>query len=129
MKKLTIVALVVAFLLPAPPAEAWSSSQRCPVYEQTLVKYQPVGGWDVRKMSYVMWRESRCQPEAISTTHDHGLLQVNRINFRYLAAKFRVPLSKMATWLKVPVNNVRAAAALCTYARRAWGNCYRPWRL
>jgi hypothetical protein len=26
-----------------------------------------------------------------------------------------------------PMNNIRAAAALCEYGRRAFGSCYQPW--
>lgn len=101
---------------------------RCRQYEHLLVQYAPKGGWNVAKMSGYMHRESRCTPSVVSTTDDHGLLQVNRVNFKYLAAKFNVPVSQMPTWLKVPVNNVRAAAQLCRFWRNAGRSCYQPWR-
>jgi hypothetical protein len=100
---------------------------RCRVYEQLLQEYVPVVGWDVTRMSRLMWRESRCQPTVQSKTHDSGLLQINRVNYPWLSMKLGRKVT--ARWLTVPANNVWAAAMLYRYAKRAWGNGYHPWVL
>ena len=128
-RTIAAVAIIAGLHLPAHRADAWYSYQRCPQYEATLVKYTPRSGWDVRRMSYFAWRESRCTPWVVSSTNDHGLLQINRINFAYLSARFGVPTWQMASWLKNPTNNIRAAASLSNFSYRAWGDRYRPWRI
>lgn len=56
------------------------SAKRCPQYEPLFRDY---GLEPVRVFSYIAWRESRCQPEALNTTlnadgsFDSGLLQIN----------------------------------------------------
>lgn len=130
MRRLTVFLLTASLLFAAVPsttASAWTATQQCTKYEPTMATYAPAGGWNVNRMSYFAYRESRCTPWVVSTTDDHGLLQVNRINFKWLSAKFGVPLSQVATWLKNPTNNIRAAAALCTFWRKAGRSCYYPW--
>lgn len=51
----------------ATPAHA-STEKRCPQYEKLLRKAQ----LPVRTFSYVMWRESRCQPRAIGWNYKRG---------------------------------------------------------
>lgn len=99
---------------------------RCTMYEQALRANAPAGGWNVARMSRYMWRESRCQPEVRSRTRDTGLLQINDINLAYLSSKMGFKVTVDA--LRDPTTNIRAAARLCEFARRAWGNCYAPWR-
>ena len=129
-RAVAVLLTVLVFLAPAPPtASAWSSSQRCAKYEQLMVQHAPRGGWNVRRMSYYSWRESRCQPAIVNTRgRDTGLFQIHPITWRWLSIKFGVPMSSIQAWLKVPTNNVRAAAALCSFGRRAFGDCYQPWR-
>ena len=97
----------------------------CPQYESLLVKYAPPGGWNIKKMSYYMHRESNCTPWVRSWTHDSGLLQINDINHQYLRAHLHQWVD--ARTLYNPVQNVRSAAALCSYWRRVGRSCYRPW--
>lgn len=53
---------------------------KCPTYEQVFAEY---GLEPVQTFSYIAWRESRCQPDALNTTlnrdgsFDTGLLQIN----------------------------------------------------
>lgn len=126
MKIITAICIVIASLVTAPTVDA--AHGRCRQYESLLVQYAPRGGWSVSKMSGYMHRESRCTPGVVSTTRDHGLLQINEINFEYLSRKLDVPVADMAVWLKTPANNVRAAALLCSFWRRAGRSCYQPWR-
>lgn len=56
-----------------------SAEKRCPEWEPMLRKYGLV---PVKRFSYIMWRESRCQEKVISKpnrngTRDYGLLQIN----------------------------------------------------
>lgn len=128
MKRTLIGALaLVTFAAPTTAAAAPSHmASRCTQYEPLLAQLAPRGGWDVRRMSKIMHRESRCLPGVVNRRGgDTGLLQIHPINWSYLSGKFGVTVDR--AWLQNPANNVRAAAALCTFARRAWGSCYRPW--
>lgn len=123
-RRLAAALLLVSLAVPVTSVDA-APVRRCPQYEPLLRQLAPKGGWDVKKMSGLMWRESRCKPMVRSTTRDTGLLQINDINHRYLSKTFRTRVS--IVWLKNARNNIRAAAALCTYWRRAGRSCYRPW--
>jgi len=119
-------ALSLATVLPtAVTTEAGTG--RCPQYETLLTQLAPKGGWDVKRMSRYMWRESRCTPNVRSRTRDSGLLQINDVNLPWLSSKLHRRITPAA--LMDPTTNVRAAARLCEYGRRAWGNCYQPWSL
>jgi soluble lytic murein transglycosylase-like protein len=104
---------------PAPPAPAGYSTDsaggRCIGAEPTLTALSP--GWDVARMSRIMYRESRCLPWARNPSGAAGLLQVMPAHCRWLAATIG-PCD-----LFDPGYNVRAAAAL--WARDG----YRPWNL
>lgn len=59
------------------PVEVTGLSYRCP--DAVAQAYRV--GWPVEQLSKldrIVWRESRCQPDAYSATHDHGLTQINR---------------------------------------------------
>lgn len=94
---------------------------RCTQYEPLLQALQPEGGWDVERFSKIMWRESRCIPTARSRTRDSGLLQINDRHVASLAAAMGGfdPFD--------PVDNITAAAIICSESRRANRACERPW--
>lgn len=120
-------ALSLAAVLPATTTEA--AAGRCTQWEPLMVTYAPRGGWDVARMSRYCYRESRGLPWVVNRTgRDTGLFQVHPVTWPYLSAKFHVPMRQMQSWLKNPANNVRAAAKLCEFGRRAFGDCYQPWR-
>lgn len=123
MRVLTAMALLLAPLhctAPAPPV-----SGRCPKFEPAIAAYAPPGGWDIGRMSRYMWRESNCHPTVRSTTRDSGLLQINDVNLPYLRRVLHEPVTRWT--LTAPAQNVRAAAALCTYWRHAGRSCYHAW--
>ena len=62
-----------------------SSGGRCVGYEGMLAQYSP--GWDVQKMSRIMYRESRCNPGAANSAGATGLLQVLRSHCGWLAPR------------------------------------------
>ncbi len=112
--------------VPAHPA----TGRSCPQWEYLLTVLAPTGGWSVARMSGYMWRESRCIPDVRPNrnrngTTDHGLLQINSSLHRWL----RTALGEWVDgWtLRDPVQNVRAAAALCVEARRIGWSCFQPW--
>lgn len=99
---------------------------RCPEWEGLLVQYAPAGGWDISRMSGYAWRESNCQPTVRSRTSDSGLLQINDINLPFLRKTLGEPVDRYT--LLDPIQNVRAAAALCVYWESHGGTCYTPWK-
>ena len=98
---------------------------RCTQYEPARAANAPPIGWDVEKMSAIMWRESKCTPTSRSRTFDTGLLQINDINLAHL----RVVLGQTVdqSTLTDPTQNIRAAAALCSYWDARGRGCYWPW--
>lgn len=77
-------------------------------------------------MSRIMWRESRCQPQAQSHTSDSGLLQINRVNHKWLTNRMGAHIN--AGTLANPTTNIQAAAHLYTFWNSHAGNGYTPWK-
>jgi len=108
---------------PPPPTfrvgfsdESWAG--RCIGAEVLLLRYSP--GWDAIRMSRIMYRESRCQPDADNPRSTAtGLLQILSSHCRWLAQQMGEPCS--AGKLTDPDYNVRAAAVLWReQGYRAW---------
>ena len=119
-------ALLLGSLTHAGQADA--AGGRCRQWEELLVAHAPKKGWDVARMSRIMFRESRCQANVVNKRGgDSGLLQVHPITWPWLSDKFGVPMSQMRAWLLEPANNVRAGAALFDFWRRAGRSGYQPW--
>ena len=128
MRRLAAVLLLFTFVAGVahvPTADAWTTSQRCPQYEPAIRANTPKGGWDVARMSHYARRESNCTAVIRSTTQDSGLLQINDVNLAWLSRHFGFRVTRQ--WLMNATNNIRAAAALCTFWRRAGRSCYYPW--
>ena len=134
MKRLAAtVAIATALTVTPTPAHVDAVAYgRCPQYEPALRYAAGYTGWSVSRMSYVMWRESRCiatVENVGSTSVATGVLQVHSVNWPWLSRKVGVPLWRMRTWLKHPINNIAAGALLSRYSLHAWGDRYRPWRV
>jgi hypothetical protein len=92
-----------------PPGSSVSVGGRCVGWENLLASHSP--GWDVARMSRIMYRESRCQPGARNRSSSAtGLLQLLASHCGWLARQ-------MDTWctrerLTDPTFNVAAAAVL-----------------
>jgi hypothetical protein len=98
----TVEAPAVRLDPPMPPAfDGSSSNGRCVGAEPLLAYYSP--GWDVGRMSRIMYRESRCQPWARNPSGASGLLQIMPMHCRWLPG----PCD-----LFDPAYNVKAGAAL-----------------
>jgi hypothetical protein len=119
----TDAAATAATVIPGP--DGTSVPGRCTQYEDLLMIHAPSVGWDVLRMSRLAWRESKCWPAIRSTTSDTGLLQINDITLSFLNTALGETVDK--TTLTDPVQNVRAAAALCTFWVENHRSCYQPW--
>ena len=86
-----------------------SYAGRCTGAEFLLGYYSP--GWDVARMSRIMYRESRCDPAvARSDSGSTGLLQILASHCPWLARQMGEPCTQAR--LKDPAYNVRAGAVL-----------------
>jgi putative component of membrane protein insertase Oxa1/YidC/SpoIIIJ protein YidD len=75
LKRITISIIALSLLTTPQVAEA-KATPSCPQYEAQLRKH----GLPVKQFSYIMWRESRCNPKAVSSqngdgSYDYGALQ------------------------------------------------------
>ena len=101
-----------------------SEDTECQQWLQTALK----AGWPndrkiLDRLGYVMWRESRCQPEADSGP-DHGLTQINQIHTQWIT-----DLGWTLEEMKDPAKNLRFAWLLYS-GREANGQCgWTPWSL
>lgn len=74
----------------------------------------------------VMWRESRCDPAALSKSSDHGLLQVNEVHRAYVEQIYGVPFEVA---MADPTKNLHFAWLLYSELE-ASGRCgWAPWSL
>lgn len=99
------------------------TTRSCPQYEELLELFNP--GWDVKKMSGIMYRESNCLPWIRSRSRDAGLLQINEVNHEWLSEQFGF---KVNYWHMLnPASNIAAAAKLFRFWERHNGDGYQPW--
>ena len=109
---------------PAPPEIRATYPERCHRWEPTLAAAHQ--NWDVVRMSVIMWRESRCQPLALSPTSDTGLLQINQVNHEFLSRALGRNITAQS--LTDPYLNIAAAAVLCDFWEATKSaDCYQPW--
>ena len=101
-----------------------SDDTKCQQWLQTALE----AGWPndrkiLDRLGFVMWRESRCQPDADSGP-DHGLTQINQIHTQWIT-----DLGWTLEEMKDPAKNLRFAWLLYS-GREANGQCgWTPWSL
>ena len=101
-----------------------SDDTKCQQWLQTALE----AGWPndrkiLDRLGYVMWRESRCQPDADSGP-DHGLTQINQIHTQWIT-----DLGWTLEEMKDPAKNLRFAWLLYS-GRETNGQCgWTPWSL
>lgn len=101
-----------------------SEDTECQQWLQTALQ----AGWPndrkiLDRLGFIMWRESRCTPDADSGP-DHGLTQINQIHKGYIA-----DLGWTFEQMKDPAKNLRFAWLLYS-GREANGQCgWTPWSL
>ena len=118
-----VAAVTARVVVPGP--DGTEVTGRCTQYEDLLMTHAPAIGWDVLRMSRLAWRESNCWAVIRSRTSDSGLLQINDISLTFLNDALGEQVDPFT--LMDPVQNVRAAAALCTFWARNGSSCYQPW--
>lgn len=83
-------------------------------------------GWEVEDLATIdkiMWAESRCYTDIVSSTGDYGLFQLNwSANNRWLSNA-----GYDRNNLLVSSNNARAALMLAHYAEIQYGCKFQPW--
>ena len=122
---------LAAFLFPA----AATTTDTCTGYELVA----RAAGWEVEqneRIGYIMWRESRCQPDAHNPTDPHsgsyGLMQINGYwcrPSRYFPEGWLQThnIVETCTDLYNPYTNLTAAKAIYDYGVER-GNCpWGPW--
>jgi hypothetical protein len=77
MRKYITASLIAIALVTPTPANA-EQTKSCPQYEEALRRHH----LPVATFSYLMWRESKCNPLAVSSqntdgSYDYGGLQIN----------------------------------------------------
>ncbi len=132
-----IASETVRTTLPPPPADA-----HCPQWWALARE----AGWTddlLPTLDYVMWRESRCQPEAHNTTlnrdgsADVGLTQINDrswcLGTRWYPEGYLQTIGVLPTvgceQLFDPYLNLLSAKAIHDYAQQTNGNGWQPWKL
>lgn len=115
-----------ATIIPGP--DGTTIAGRCTQWEPLLAAAGV--GWDVARMSRILWRESRCKPDAYNRrTHDRGLGQVHWTS-RYWSVPMRSGFGPLAqecgiTYLDqlfVPEVNIGCMAALYrAFGMKPWG--------
>lgn len=119
-----------------PVAPHRGHDQMCPEWHEAALK----AGWapdHLSKLSYIMWRESRCLPSAHNTkdpTPDgsRGLVQINgywcRVN-RYNPQGFLQAHKVLGTCqdLHDPETNLKAALTIWRYGRDLGRSGWGPW--
>ena len=101
-----------------------SEGTECQQWLQTALD----AGWPndrkiLDRLGFIMWRESRCTPDADSGP-DHGLTQINQLHKGYIA-----DLGWTFADMKDPAKNLRFAWLLYS-GREANGQCgWTPWSL
>lgn len=115
-----------------PPSQ---KNKSCPEWEQLALAV----GWpaaELPRLSYVMWRESRCNPESFNPKDPNGgsrgLIQINGFWCRpnkYDPNGFLVTLGivNVCEDLFDPATNLRAGLAMWQYGENEHGNGWRPW--
>lgn len=127
MRRLIIAATAAITLTNVTATNAEAAVGSCHQYETQLARFAPRAGWNIAKMSRTMWRESRCNPNAVNRRGgDTGLLQIHPVTWPWLSEHFGVTVTR--TMLQNPDFNIQAAAALFTFSKRAGFSGYRPWQ-
>lgn len=108
----------------APAAAPAPIAGRCTQYEALLTANAPKAGWDVVKMSQVMWRTSRCDPNK-KWSSGTGLFRISNGHLATLSRQLGTKVDR--TTLADPTTNIRAAAALCQASVAIGRSCTRPW--
>jgi hypothetical protein len=120
----TTVALPLVF--PDTPCQEWAVT--------AVQAGWPADPFVLHKLLTIMWRESRCRPDAVSRHQDSGLMQIHPASWckpnKYYQVGYLQENGVISSCdeLYDPLQNLRAARALFLYSE-ARGDAWRPWAL
>lgn len=118
MRIVSFILLLFPMFNELPAYEEYKCSQAINV--AASVGWQPE---DLKQIDDIMWAESRCHVDAVSSTGDYGLFQLNwSANNRWLSNA-----GYDRDNLLVSSNNARAALMLAHYAEIQYGCKFQPW--
>lgn len=124
------VVLVVGLASPAKAADNW----KCPQWYK-LARQVGFARSDWPKLDAIMYRESRCRPEAKGVNKladgtvwstDMGLTQIN--NYSWITYLRSLGIAKQSTDLLQPRVNLLAAKALYDYSKARGFSPWHQWR-
>ena len=108
--------------VPTPPANDATPAVRCGDWEDDALR----AGWPADRIDIlldIMWDETRCQPDLISSTNDYGLLQINRKTWRPYVESFGLTMND----LLVPNVNLWIGLQIAEKAVEAGWRWCQPW--
>jgi hypothetical protein len=134
MKKLFCVLLILCFL--SFPSETSAGTVRlCPNQSRTVhAVSKKIGGW--KKIDYIMWRESRCNPRAVNPKDPYGgSLGLFQINQFWCKPSRSTGNGILVEWnilsscdeLHKPQVSARAFVAIYKYVENHYGDGWIPW--
>lgn len=134
MRNAVRVFLVAVVLLCSSGAVSAQVVNRCPKYEKLAVEI----GWkpsEIRELSRVMWRESRCLHYVVNEnkrkdgsvwSRDLGLMQINDYSWRRWLREQGVITADSD--LFTPSVNLEAALLIWKYGQERHGNGWIAWK-
>ena len=137
-KRILTPAILVLSLLATSPAEASETPQEARRCDRAIQLARQVG-WankDLPRLRYILWRESRCQPQSIGRNYDKttgevwsrdwGYTQINDYSWvRYLR---NLGIIQQKEDLLKPKTNLKAALELLRYSVRHGYDRWHQWR-
>ena len=108
--------------VPTPPANDATPAVRCGDWADDALR----AGWPEDRLDVlldIIWDETRCQPDAVSSTNDYGLLQINRKVWRDYVESFGLTMND----LLVPNVNLWIGLQIAEKAVEAGWRWCQPW--
>lgn len=135
MRKRILTPVIAALIAAVPvPTSTQAAGFKCPK-AMALALQAGFHKRDLPKLDYIIYRESRCRPQAVGYnkrkdgtvwSRDYGLTQINDYSWiTYLRNKRIV---KQSLQLLEPLTNLRAAKALFDYSKKEGLDPWHQWR-
>lgn len=134
MKKLFVAACLMASVFPTQKLEA-GTVRLCPSQSRVVHAIsKKIGGW--KKIDYIMWRESRCNPRAVNPKDPYGgSLGLFQINQFWCKPSKSTGDGILVEWnildncneLHKPQVSARAFVAIYKYVENHYGDGWIPW--
>ena len=132
LKRILTPAILSLSLLATPAVKA--DGFKCP-RAMALALQAGFRQSDLPKLDYIIYRESRCRPEAVGLNRradgtvwssDYGLTQIN--GYSWITYLRNLKIVTKSSQLLEPLTNLRAAKALYDYSKKEGLNPWHQWR-